>query len=52
MINERRRTMEERKNGRTEAMKKMSEIKKEQARIKSSRMQYIMNKPKPRLKEE
>jgi len=43
--------MDEKKSGRLEAMKRIAQIKKEQARIRSSRMQYIMNKPKPRIKD-
>jgi hypothetical protein len=44
--------MDEKTSGRAEAMKKIAEIKREQARIRSSRMQFVMNKPKPRVKEE
>jgi hypothetical protein len=44
-------TMEERQSGRAEAMKRIAQIKREQARIRSSRMQFVMNKPKPRVKE-
>ena len=43
--------MEETKSGKSEALKKIAQIKREQARIKSSRMQFVMNKPKPRVKE-
>jgi hypothetical protein len=38
------------KSGRAEAMKKIAQIKREQARINSSRIQFVMNKPKPRVK--
>jgi hypothetical protein len=42
--------MDEKKSGRAEAMKKIAQIKREQARINSSRIQFVMNKPKPRVK--
>ncbi|KPA14232.1 hypothetical protein MHK_005558 [Candidatus Magnetomorum sp. HK-1] len=43
--------MDETKSGRTEALKRIAQIKREQARIRSSKMQFVMNKPKPRVKE-
>jgi len=42
--------MEQQRSGRAEALKRIAQIKREQARIRSSRMQFVMNRPKPRVK--
>jgi len=42
--------MEQLRSGRAEALKRIAQIKREQARIRSSRMQFVMNKPRPRVK--